>query len=197
VPKKPTARKPPGANAKTDRKDPAFLVRTATLADVEAASGTAPPTTLCTGCGTEYAFSWDVVQRAGDTTVRVTGVSMRCEVAWVEAPLRYLAEASASDEQEWAAPLLVERPGSELNVAWEWRAADNYSLHAGSLASLWHGGAHDHAATGHCDLPSAQASLPMPTADSYFLVSANCGAGEGALGRDSLGTERPSAPGCP
>ena len=86
----------------------------------------------------------------------------------------------------------VGRPAiDELMVRWDSQlAALPVDIHSGSLENLWLENRLDHAALA-CELPGRQASLPMPAAAVYFLVT-------GDFGADSFGTPRPpSTAGCP
>ena len=99
-------------------------------------------------------------------------------------------------------PLTVEQVGPAIDLSWDdTNRATAYRLWRGTLGSLRAFGG-DHAAIGRsCDISVPDASLfdtPGAGEALYFLVSAWNAEGEGSLGIDAAGAERPpGAASCP
>jgi len=162
------------------------------VARIEHSVNGGPWTIACTDCGVDPAFAFDVALPAEDAAIAVRSTDADGDVATTTAHSRHAREPSAVDRRPTVQPLRVERSRSSLRLSWEPLPAPA-NVYAGTIDSLRRSRAYDHAPMGACDVHVAELELPMPREATYFLVGGSCAWGEGTLGRDSFGRERPPA----
>ena len=149
-------------------------------------------TVLCEPCGRDPSFAFDAPLGERDSWVRVRAVDAAGGEAAVRSVTRHAPEPSALDRDPAAEPLRVTRPAAtRIRLSWERPAHDRFNVYEGTLDSLWAADAYDHRRLGTCEREEAELAFRPPPGDLYYLVSSNCGGGEGSYGRDSLGVERP------
>jgi len=85
------------------------------------------------------------------------------------------------------------KESGQVRFAWEGTGV-TYNLYRGTLGALG-AGIYDHGAFGHCGVVGNSALFNPGDGNYYYLVTADLcgGAGDTSYGRDSAGTERPTA----
>lgn len=141
----------------------------------------AAPEFACTSCGTSATFAFDAPIGPGDNLVRVEALDAGGRRAATEIRVRSASEPSG---------LRVTKDASGLVLSWDAEPRDVFAVHAGSIAAL-RGAGYDHDLAGACDRTGSSATLPMPSGDTYLLLTSGCSAGEGSYGSDSQGSARP------
>lgn len=170
------------------------------LARIERIVDGGAPEAICTDCGTEHEFSFDVtVSGAHDITVRaVSGLGDEATALATTTHSTEPMELSALDRDPAAPPLLIGRTqAGHLKLRWEPSTAGTATVQEGSLASLWDARSYDHVARAPCRLESSEITFEAPEANSYYLVAAACGDAPRPVGRDSNGVGRPVGTACP
>lgn len=151
-----------------------------------------PPQMVCTSCGTDRDFAFDLTLVAGDNIVLIEAQDPSGRQSAAELTVGVATESSAGDLRPGAAPLRITEVPGGLLVTWEPEPRDAFALHAGTLASL-HAGAYDHSQLDGCDLADASTVIAPPVEDTYILVTSGGGAGDGSHGRDSFWVQRPAS----
>lgn len=141
------------------------------------------PQQACAPCGIDVVLGFDAMLEPGDGVVLVEAVDAGGRRVTAELRVRVADEVR---------DLRVAKDPGGLLLSWREVPGDTIALHQGSIAAL-RGTGHDHDRVGACGRSGASAAIPMPSGDVYFLAGASCGAGEGSLGSDSLGAERPAS----
>lgn len=152
----------------------------------------------CVGCGVDPGFEIPVTLEDGDNVLEVVAVDDAGGVASVTFHVSVAREPSARDRDPAAEPLRVVRaPDAGLRLTWEDNGVTPHHAYRGTLAALWDDRTYDHGPTGGCFLTLPTVDLELGVGDAYFLVTSACAGGDGSLGRDSRGVERPvGAPSC-
>jgi hypothetical protein len=151
------------------------------------------PQTWCTSCGMSPTFSIDVVLPDEDNEIVVSAVDASGRTASLSAFTRWAREPSATDRRTNVAPLRVRRAAAPGNLALQWEAWGTASLYRGDLLELRRTHAYTHRGFDACGVDGGALEVRDDAGSWYFLVGGTCEWGDGSLGRDSFGRERPPA----